>query len=569
MSKQRVEKEGSQALLNKLLWPQSELEFERLLDMLPAGAYMCDADGLITYYNQRAVEIWARVPKLNDPVDRFCGSFKLLSADGLPLRHDQCWMALAIQNNRVYNGYEIIVEHPDGSRLNVLAYASPIRNGSGKLIGALNVLVDINDRKREEEALFRAYEELEQRVAERTADLAANEEMARRQAARAEALANAARLLNAQLDLKSVLATVCKVMGEALNVAVILVYLFDESSQTFVFADSVGLPAELKSYLRPLPSSLYERYTKELGPVKRFLNLAEVQEWLAPELVDSIRLQRATIVDLDRTGQIIGCIIVLKGEQEHWLTPDELRLLKALADQGAQAITNARLYQEVRAREAELHQLSQRILKAEEEEREHLSRELHDSTGQVATALLINLALLQQQLPDGNDALMAHIVEANELARRIYDEVRAISHGLRPPELEQMGLHSALNELCQEFGRYTRQPVEYEGVAVPPLPDMVAVTFYRFVQEGLNNAAKHAQASRVAVVLQYKAGCLRVTVEDDGVGFTHRGGVNVLGAGVGLLSMSERLGMLGGQLEIHSEPGRGTRLVASYCLSAS
>src|SRR5262245_65976361 len=74
---------------------RSHLDFNRLLAKLPAAAYTCDADGLITYFNERAVELWGREPKLNDVVDRFCGSFRLFSADGSPLPHDECWMALA------------------------------------------------------------------------------------------------------------------------------------------------------------------------------------------------------------------------------------------------------------------------------------------------------------------------------------------------------------------------------------------------------------------------------------------------------------------------------------------
>jgi PAS domain-containing protein len=65
--------------------PKGELEFRRLLEKLPAGAYTCDPEGLITYFNQQAVQLWGRAPKLNDPIDRFCGSFKLLSPDGSPI----------------------------------------------------------------------------------------------------------------------------------------------------------------------------------------------------------------------------------------------------------------------------------------------------------------------------------------------------------------------------------------------------------------------------------------------------------------------------------------------------
>ncbi|HEX4201649.1 MAG TPA: ATP-binding protein [Chthoniobacterales bacterium] len=130
-----------------------ESEFLRLLDKLPAAAYTCNSDGLITYYNQPALRLWGRAPKLRDPVDRYCGSFRLHSADGEMMSHDNCWMALALRGDREYTGCEIIVERPDGERLNVSAYASPLHNSSGKLIGAVNVLFDITEQKRAEEAL--------------------------------------------------------------------------------------------------------------------------------------------------------------------------------------------------------------------------------------------------------------------------------------------------------------------------------------------------------------------------------------------------------------------------------
>jgi signal transduction histidine kinase/ActR/RegA family two-component response regulator len=133
----------------------SELRFRRLLEKLPAGAYTCDTAGLITYFNQHAVRIWGRVPKLNDPADRFCGSFKLFAADGSPIAHDRCWMALALQMNREFSGQEIVIEQPDGKRVTTLAHASPVHDDSGKLIGAVNVLVDISSRKRAEEILQR------------------------------------------------------------------------------------------------------------------------------------------------------------------------------------------------------------------------------------------------------------------------------------------------------------------------------------------------------------------------------------------------------------------------------
>ena len=102
-----------QGLQSGPLTRNGELHFRSLLEKLPAGAYTCNPDGLITYFNQHAVQLWGRSPKLNDPVDRFCGSFKLYAVDGSPITHDQCWMALALKDRLEYNGHEIIIERPD------------------------------------------------------------------------------------------------------------------------------------------------------------------------------------------------------------------------------------------------------------------------------------------------------------------------------------------------------------------------------------------------------------------------------------------------------------------------
>jgi signal transduction histidine kinase/ActR/RegA family two-component response regulator len=124
----------------------SDIEFRELLEQLPAAAYTTDGEGLITYYNRHALLLWGRAPLLNDPVDRYCGSFRLFDTTGTPIPHEQCWMALALHEDRSYNGKEILIERADGSRRTVLAHANPIHDERGSVRAAVNVLVDITDR---------------------------------------------------------------------------------------------------------------------------------------------------------------------------------------------------------------------------------------------------------------------------------------------------------------------------------------------------------------------------------------------------------------------------------------
>ena len=155
-------------VLGSILESRVGLEFYRLLDKLPSAAYTCDAEGMITYFNRHALELWGREPVLNDPIDRFCGSFKLFTSDGTPIPHDQCWMALALRDQREYNGHEIVIERPDGSHCTALAHANPVLDDSGLICGAVNILVDITERARAEEIRKQAEHAL--RAAARTKD---------------------------------------------------------------------------------------------------------------------------------------------------------------------------------------------------------------------------------------------------------------------------------------------------------------------------------------------------------------------------------------------------------------
>src|SRR5262245_7167377 len=148
MQQQLIEAQAGLGDWVKPVLNHSELHFQRLLEHLPAGAYTCDREGLITYCNHQAVQLWGRAPKLHDPADRFCGSFKLFSPEGSPIAHDQCWMALALRMNQAFNGHEVVIERPDGQRITVLAHANPMHDESGNLLGAVNVLVAISDRQR-------------------------------------------------------------------------------------------------------------------------------------------------------------------------------------------------------------------------------------------------------------------------------------------------------------------------------------------------------------------------------------------------------------------------------------
>lgn len=156
-----------------------ERRFRELIQALPAAIYTTDADGRITFYNEAAVEFAGQRPELGR--DQWHIIWRIFSPDGTPLPRNKSPMAIALKEDRPVRGLEAIVERPDGTRLAFIPYPTPLHDASGALIGAVNMLVDITERRKAEEALRRLTETLEQRVVERTRQV--EEEIAERRKA--------------------------------------------------------------------------------------------------------------------------------------------------------------------------------------------------------------------------------------------------------------------------------------------------------------------------------------------------------------------------------------------------
>jgi PAS domain S-box-containing protein len=135
----------------------SEERYRRLTELLPVAVYTCEApSGLITYYNERAAELWGRSPTLRDPAERFCGSVRLFKPDGSYLPHEHCPMAAAVREGRSFRNREVMIERPDGSRITALVNIEPILDAEGRIVAAINACLDVSALKRAERQLKEA-----------------------------------------------------------------------------------------------------------------------------------------------------------------------------------------------------------------------------------------------------------------------------------------------------------------------------------------------------------------------------------------------------------------------------
>jgi signal transduction histidine kinase len=243
-------------------------------------------------------------------------------------------------------------------------------------------------------------------------------------------------------------------------------------------------------------------------------------------------------------------------------TPDDVLFLQAVANVLGTAIERRRLEEE-RARHSQ--ELAARVLQAQEEERKRIARELHDETAQTLSVLLANLDLLEQRLPGADGRLRAGFEQVGILARRALDETRALSHDLRPTILDDVGLVAALEWLAADYELTYGGAVRVEVGREPGhfLSPELEVALFRIAQEALTNSGKHAGARNVRVSLSCSDSSVKLVIEDDGRGFDldHVAGPTREGR-LGLYGMRERAGLLGGRLQIQTDPGRGTRIVA-------
>jgi PAS domain S-box-containing protein len=141
---------------------ESEWRMRELLDALPAAIYTTDASGAVTYYNPASIQLAGRVPEIGK--DEWCVTWRLYTPDGQLLPHEQCPMAVALKENRAIRGVEAVAERPDGARTPILPFPTPIQDAAGNLVGAVNMLVDISERKEAESRQQMLLNELNHRI---------------------------------------------------------------------------------------------------------------------------------------------------------------------------------------------------------------------------------------------------------------------------------------------------------------------------------------------------------------------------------------------------------------------
>src|SRR5574337_186234 len=369
-------------------------------------------------------------------------------------------------------------------------------------------------------------------------------------------ISSIAEALNRSLDVRSAL-------GRALDQVVDLMrlssgWVFLRQTEGFSVAATRNLPSELAA----------DGMARMHGDCRCLQMLRDGQLAQAVNTVDCLRLQQAgwdhprhATVPLRTAGGVVGVMNLILPRRRVFRSR-ELATLSGIGDQLALAAERARLYDEVRAKEATRGELLQKLITAHEDERRRIARELHDEAGQALTALIVNLEMAERSSTVPADQQQLSRLRA--IAEDTLGELRKMIYDLRPTILDDLGLTAAIRW-------YVKETVEPQGLHVDlsisgleqRMAPHIETAVFRILQEACTNILKHAGASRARIEVAVADGRIHLTVMDNGRGFDPAAVPQSReGRGMGLLGMQERAELLGGMWKVSSQPAEGTQVEA-------
>jgi PAS domain S-box-containing protein len=511
---------------------ESGRRYRELIDALPAAIYTTDANGIVTHFNPAAADLSGRTPELGN--DRWCTTWRLYRPDGSFLPHSECPMAVALQTGTPIRGAEIIAERPDGSRAWVAAYPTPILDESGRIAGGVNMLVDITAHKRAELALRASTERFEMLIDQAPLGVFLVDAEFR------------VRHLNpvARAAFGETPDPIGRDFGEMLHAAWPKKFA-DRALRIFRHTLQTG-----QSFAMP-----------ELAKQKVHGGLKEYYDWRVDRITLSVGNYGLVCYFRNISAEVHARRAIQESEER----------LRALAETlEAQVHDRTRELQErnvkiVRQSE-QLRELSAHLLRAQDEERRRIARELHDSAGQTLTALGIEQSFVAAQLSETAPDLAEKMKEMRSLTAQLTQEIRTVSYLLHPPLLDECGLPVALRWYIEGLAARSGLNIQLEMAKdFGRLPEEMELSIFRVVQECLTNIHRHSGSPDAIIRIAHDERGVRLEIEDHGRGMSPErlAQVQSQGAGVGIRGMHERVHQLHGEMSIESGAS-GTKICARW-----
>ena len=419
----------------------------------------------------------------------------------------------------------------DGSRFWANALITALRDEVGNLRGFSIVLRDITERKRAEATIRRSLDAL-------------------------LALYETGQLLSSSLEREEIGSRLLGIIEQVPGTKAAVINLGDDRERLHEWR-TIG-PESLLASVRDAPEARAARHDAFETEEERLLEM----EIPGPQ----VERFAGFFLPLRVRERVIGVLEVYGSE--NLSESGALETFASVANQAASALENARLYEQLAEHRRRLQDLVGKLVTAQEEERRLVAYEVHDGLAQLAAAAYQHLQTFAADDPPSSSRGEEALDLALEMLQQTVEEARNVVAYLRPTVLDDFGLATALRLQVERLSGEGLQTSYEETLGGERLPEVVETALFRVAQEALTNVRKHARADRVHVALELRDQAVRLQVRDWGRGFASESipdGANA-SEKVGLSSMRERVALLGGRFEIHSEPGAGTVVVAEVPL---
>ena len=376
-----------------------------------------------------------------------------------------------------------------------------------------------------------------------------------RQLDRERRLGEIAEGITSEIELGKVLSKVVQISEKLVDADAGVIALLDEARGVITYPYLHNLPEELMNVTVAKGEGLAGAVVATGAPIV-------IDDYAAyPARVEAFvegGVKSVLAVPITTTGKVFGALGIIAIADRRDFSERDVSVLSAVARQAAVAIENARLYEAMRS-------YTRQILTAQEEERKRIARELHDDTAQSLVALSRQLDGLLSASEEDPERVKQRLLDLRQLTAQISQDVRRFSQDLRPSTIDDLGLLPTLEALTTRMSQENQleADLEVKGERRRLFPEVELVLF-RIAQEALTNVRKHSGATRALTTVEFGDGVVRVIVADNGRGFTvpERTSNLVETGKLGLTGMFERAQLAGGTVSVHSEPGKGTTVLA-------
>jgi PAS domain S-box-containing protein len=416
--------------------------------------------------------------------------------------------------------------------------ASVLTDPQGNQIGLMGVSRDISEMKRSEQELKRRADEF-------------------------SALYEITRDLAAQYDLQALLQAIVDRATNLLSAPGGGIYLYDNERGDLHFEAVRGTHSALTGTRLAIGEGMAGRVAQSRQPL--IVDDYRVWQFRSPKFA-GIPITAVVEVPMLFRGELIGVLAVYEFDTaKRKFTKADVRLLELFAAHAASAVHIATLFEQVRAGRERLQILSSNLIRAQENERRNIARELHDEIGQELTGIQLNSQAIESSLSD--ESARALLRDNMRTIEQVLQQVRNLSLDLRPSILDDFGLTAALRWLVNRQAQRAGPAIELKLDSLEERPPTdIETACFRVAQEALTNIMRHANANRVLIELRQSSQELQLVVQDDGIGFNLQTALErgIGSQSMGLVGLKERVVLVGGRIEIRSEPGRGTRVQAVF-----